>query len=196
MRVFASLPVPADLASALTPGLPALPEGVRAIPQDRWHLTLAFYGELEQAGIACVEGRLQRRLARLAEGPLTVGVVGGGVFSGGVGYLRVAGSQPADDARMEALARGSYRAGKACQAPGAVAGYRFRAHITVARGKRSAPLPPDVREALRGVRSPPWSVPALHLVSSHLGPQPRYEILRAFPLAAHRDPECGAAGRS
>ncbi len=183
MRVFASLPVPADLASALHPGLPVLPEGVRAIPPGRWHLTLAFYGELEQAGIACVEGRLLRRLERLGEGPLTVRVVGGGVFSGGVGYLHVAGSQPADDARMEALARASYRAGKACQAPGTMAGYRFRAHITVARGRRSAPLPPDLREGLRGVRSPTWSVPSLQLVSSHQGPQPRYEILREFPLA-------------
>ena len=143
---------------------------------------ICFINKMDRIG-ASFERTCQMIIDRLGAVPLTVRVVGGGVFSGGVGYLRVAGSRPADDARMEALARASFGAGRACRAPGAAAGYRFRAHITVARGKRSVSLPREVREGLLGVRGPEWPVPAVQLVASHLGQQPRYDVLCEFPLA-------------
>lgn len=178
--MFASLAVPPDLAGVLDPGLPAAPEGVRAIPAERWHLTLAFFGELDDAALDCVARRMRRRLPRT--GAIALQVAGGGGFSGGVGYLAVAGVAATDEEAMRALALQCHRAGRGCDAPGTSGRYRFRAHITVARSRRHGRLPPHLLDALAIVRSPVWSVDEVLLVSSHLGPQPSYDVLRRFPL--------------
>lgn len=170
--------MPEGLAAALNPGLPPVPEGVRAIPDARWHITLAFYGELDAAALDCVD----RRLRRIRSAPIGLQVVGGGAFAGGVGYLAVAGVGPVDEAGMRALALACDRAGRHCEAPGTAGRFRFRGHITVMRSKRSARLPQQLRDDLAAVRSPMWRVGEVLLVSSQLGPQPRYDVLRRFPL--------------
>ena len=177
--MFASLAVPPDLAGVLDPGLPAVPEGVRAIPAERWHLTLAFFGELDDGALDCVARRMQR-LSRT--GAIALQVAGGGGFSGGVGYLAVVGVAGHDEAHLRALALQCDRSGRSCDAPGTSGRYRFRAHITVARSRRHGRLPPHLRDALATVRSPVWSVDEVLLVSSHLGAQPSYDVLRRFSL--------------
>jgi 2'-5' RNA ligase len=61
----------------------------------------------------------------------------------------------------------------------------FRPHLTLARpGDRIGPaeLAADL-EALAGYEGPPWPVDSLHLVRSHLGPHPTYDLLTSYSLA-------------
>lgn len=182
MRVFAALSLPEGLAGALQPGLPEIPDDVRAIPAARWHLTLAFYGDADDEMLGCLQRKLQRRLGRWSGGGIRVRVSGGGAFRGGVGYLAVTGADPDADQRLRELARACSWAGRGCDAPGTEEQRRFRAHITVARARRGTALPGSLRKALTPVATAPWLAEEVLLVASHLGPEPRYEVLRSFPL--------------
>jgi 2'-5' RNA ligase len=182
MRVFAALSLPERLADTLDPGMPEIPAGVRAIPEARWHLTLAFYGEADDIMLACLQRKLQRKLGRWSGGGIRLRVSGGGAFRGGVGYLAVTGADPAADRRLRDLARECSWAGRGCDAPGTAEQRRFRAHITVARARRGTTLPGGLRTALLPVASAPWLAQRVLLVASHLGAEPRYDVLRSFLL--------------
>jgi 2'-5' RNA ligase len=182
MRVFAALNLPEGLADTLQPVLPEFPADVRAIPEARWHLTLAFYGDADDGMLGCLQRKLQRRLGRWSGGGIRVRVSGGGAFRGGVGYLAVTGANPDADRRLRDLARECSWAGRGCDAPGTEEQRRFRAHITVARARRGTTLPGALRAALAPVAAAPWLADRVLLVASHLGAEPRYEVLRSFPL--------------
>ena len=189
MRLFACLTPPQWLAEHLAPALPPLPEEARAIPPQRWHLTLAFYGELDATGAACVERRLQQRLRDPAAAPggrasaLSLQVAGGSAFGAAVAYLAVEGAAAGDTARLRSIAEVCLRVGKACDAPGAQGRERFRPHITVARARRHRSLPADYTQRLGEVRSPVWTAERVELLVSLPGPQPRYDVVRSYPVA-------------
>lgn len=158
---------------------PAPPPGARPVPPRRWHLTLAFYGELDEAAA----GRLSQVLAaRIAHRCVRLRVRGGGVFRGGAAHLSVAGDTAVDEAALRDLATVCRRAGLACGAPGARPGERFRPHLTVARFRGAARAPQAYLEALRAVTAGSWTCSEVHLVESFLGPDPWYQVRRRFPL--------------
>ncbi len=188
MRVFASLPVPPGLTDSLRPALPGAPDGVRAVPGERWHLTLAFYGQMDAPGVDCLRRKLQRRVAAWSamgpHVPLRLRVVGGGAFPGGAVFLAVAQVDAHPALRVGDLARECVRAGRGCDAPGIGNRQHFRAHITVARARRHGAVPLEFVERLQLVRSPAWPAGEVRLMASTLGPKPRYEVLDRVVFAA------------
>lgn len=169
MRLFAAVvpPSPAvdHLELAVQPVRAAHGE-LQWVPSDRWHLTLAFYGEVADSGVA----RLQRRIARAAQRStaLDLRFVAAGHFGGRVLWVGVGGQR--DDLRL--LARG---VGTDVRP--------YHPHLTVARARRDA----DARPAatmLQAYDGPGWRATEIVLVRSHLGPEPRHEPLDGWPLGA------------
>lgn len=180
MRVFAALALPPELAATL--GMPIPPDGVRAIPAARWHLTTAFYGEVADAEVDCLTDRLARDVDALATGGLALRIHGGGSFPGGVGYLAVVGADEAAGTRLSVLAETCQQAGRACHAPGTEQRRAYRPHITVFRARRGAAIPNELQVELARTESATWPAEEVQLIASRLGAQPRYDVLQRYPL--------------
>ncbi|MGZ4597461.1 MAG: RNA 2',3'-cyclic phosphodiesterase [Actinomycetes bacterium] len=170
MRLFAAVVPPpealGDLEAALAPARAEHP-GLQWIPRERWHLTLAFYGEVEERA----EPRLRRRLARAASacGPLDLRLAGAGHFGRRVLWVGVQGQREG----LRALARGV-----------ATDDRPYRPHLTVAR-VRGEVDPRPAATMLKGYGGPGWTAGEVLLVRSHLGPKPRHEPIASWALVGH-----------
>jgi 2'-5' RNA ligase len=180
MRLFVAVaPPPAaldHLAAALAEARGANPSGdpLRWVPPERWHLTLVFLGEVDDA-----------RVERLAAGvgpvaaawpPLALGLRGSGAFPG-VLWIGLAG----DLADLDRLARAARRAVRAAGV--AVERRPYRPHLTVARCRQPAAAALHAtRDRLGAYAGPAFAVEALRLIRSCPGPQPRYEQVANWPL--------------
>jgi RNA 2',3'-cyclic 3'-phosphodiesterase len=201
MRLFvAVLPPPAavsELAAALDP-LHRLPGGraLRWTEPAGWHYTLAFLGEVPDA----VRPGLDERLARAAHrhAPCSLRTAGGGRFGDRALWAGAEGD-------LRALARLADTARAAARRAGAPSDeeHGFRAHLTLARTSKNAPV--DLRPfaaALADFRGTPWTADTLSLVASTLprsgvpGAQPLYTAVGSWPLGgpATPPPERGAPG--
>ncbi len=168
-------------------GRPVEPgRSLRLVPPGRWHLTLAFLGDVDDLKAGDAVAAVGDAVAgwRDAGGqPPRLGVAGGGRFGRGrftVLWAGVDGAVPDLDDLASRLGRALRRA----RLP--VDRKPFRAHLTLARpGDRLAPgaLAADLA-ALDAYRGPSWQLTDLHLVRSHLGPDPRYETVAVVSLAA------------
>lgn len=148
------------------------PDGWRAIPTHRWHLTLCFHGETDP-------GVLARQLDARASGLVAPWLR----LAGAVSFPRVmaVGVRSAGDADVTALDALVTAAGADPD--------DYRAHVTVARskGRRRASRADG---PLREHRGPWWRPVEVCLVGSELRPGgPRYTVLHRVPLAASPDPE-------
>ncbi|MHB2022725.1 MAG: RNA 2',3'-cyclic phosphodiesterase [Mycobacteriales bacterium] len=196
MRTFSAVTLPAHVRADLSAALPA---GARYLPAERWHLTLAFYGEVSEDAATKLQVRLRRLGRRTA--PIELLLAGGGAFRG-VGavtvWCGVAGEVPALRRLGEAATAAGVHLGLGAGAAGS-GGVRprpFRPHVTIARIRR--PLPnndsddagarvagqSEILDALAGYRGPRWTVREFELYRSFLGPQPRYQRLATFSLEA------------
>jgi 2'-5' RNA ligase len=177
------------LVSGLAVGAPReAGQSVRLVPPDRWHLTLAFLGDVaderEPAVRAAIETVAARWTGRRQPVPrLWLG--GGGRFGTGrftTLWIGVRGdTTPLRD--LVSDVRGALH--KARLPYDAKA---FRAHVTLARpGDRltAGQLAADLA-VLDRYEGPRWTAQAVELVRSNLGPQPRYDRLLAVPLTAGR----------
>jgi 2'-5' RNA ligase len=155
------------LATAVRPLREAAPELAWVAP-ERWHVTLCFLGAVQPS--AELRGRLERVAHR--HPAQQVQVAGAGRFGDRVLFAKVAGE-------LKPLATGVVRAAQR-------AGYEtedrpFRAHLTLARGRRArADLRPLVAQ-LSELAGGPWLVDRLSLMRSQ---QPRYEVLDAWPIGS------------
>jgi 2'-5' RNA ligase len=144
--------------------------GLRWTTEDQWHVTLRFFGRVEDAGELAVCDALGRVAAETA--PVKAGAgptprsLGPSVW-----VLPVAG--------LEGLAESIARAtGEVGQPP---PGRRFRGHITVARARRPGVL---VGLPAAGL-SDQWMVAEVTLVSSDLRSDgARYEVVGRWALGA------------
>lgn len=167
MRLFAAVVPPAaaiaDLDRAAAVARSAFPD-LSWIPTERWHLTLAFYGEVADRGIPSIE----RRVARAARGvaALDLRFAGAGRFGDRVLWVGVHGERD----RLVSLA------GRL-----ATDGRPYRPHLTLARVRRDGDPRPAV-ELLAAYDGPVWRAVEVVLFCSHLGPKPRYEPLAWWPL--------------
>jgi len=141
-----------------------LPAGVRRVPVQKWHLTLAFYGD--DASLPERAGYLDERLAGLAAP--TLRLAGAGTFAG----VLWVGARPVTPADREALRVLASAAG---------AGRKFRPHITVARWRLDQP-DAAMAEQLAGYRGPIWTAGEVSLVSSVPGSD--YARVHGVPLTA------------
>ncbi|MEW2292107.1 RNA 2',3'-cyclic phosphodiesterase [Streptomyces sp. NPDC006743] len=197
MRLFAAVLPPDDVVDALAAevevlrGLPGA-ERLRWTGRPGWHLTLAFYGEVGEETVPELEARLGKT-ARRTE-PFALALRGGGQFgrgqalwTGAEGDLRTLGQlagRAEAAGRKAGLETGEHR--------------RYRAHLTVARGRQPVDVRPHL-DALRAFGSRTWTVDAIVLVRSFLpasgvpGEQPRYEPVGRWPLGSAGQAS-GAAG--
>jgi RNA 2',3'-cyclic 3'-phosphodiesterase len=191
MRLFVAVTPPAgvlaELDAAVTPlrgDWPAL----RWASADRWHVTLAFLGEVDETRLDGLRERLGRAAGRHHALRLRVGR--GGAFPS-AGKARVLCSHiDGEPDQLEALralaasvAAGARRAG----APPPDEGRRYRPHLTLARSRRPADLRALV-ERLAGYAGQPWDAAEIGLILSKTGPKPSYQTLSTWPLSPPRRP--------
>ncbi|UED85745.1 RNA 2',3'-cyclic phosphodiesterase [Streptomyces profundus] len=181
MRLFAAVVPPPEvmdeLALTAVP-LRALDEADRLRWTDRagWHITLAFYGEVDGHQLPALFDGLAD--AARAGGPLTLRLAGSGDFAGRHLWAGVEG----DTAELAELAAGSVTAGRAAGAPGGDAYDAYRPHLTLARARPGAPLD-RWRTALAGFRGGTWTADRLTLMRSETLPEgARYTTVGEWPL--------------
>ena len=167
MRLFAAIVPPTTGLRPHADALGALDlSQARPAAVERWHVTVAFYGE--RGGSA----RLERRLAAAAARTplLRLALVGAGTFGRSLLWAGLDGDITPLKALMRAAADAD--AGPA------------RPHVTLARGRtRTADLRPLAR-ALVDVRGPMWTAQELVLFRSTLGPRARHDPMARWPFDA------------
>jgi 2'-5' RNA ligase len=168
VRLFVAVRPPTgalDHAAAAVAAVRAAHVGPRWIPPERWHLTLAFYGEVPDGEVDAVRDRLDGRVRGAAD--LSLAVVGAGAFSRRAVWLGVSG----DLGPLRGLAR---LVSLDHSRP-------YRPHLTVAR-LRGDTDPTATVAALSAYAGPAWSAAAVHLVRSQPGPVPAYDDIASWPL--------------
>jgi 2'-5' RNA ligase len=167
-NLFVAVVPPAEalqpLVDAVTRLRQRFPEPAWVAPH-RWHVTVCFLGPVPPAEA------LTERLGRVARRhpPVELRVAGGGRFGNRVLWARLGGD-------LRPLATGVTRA--ADRAGFAVEDRPFRAHLTLARGRRGSDLRPLAAE-LADIAGPPWTAEEIVLMR---GGQPTYERVEAWPL--------------
>ena len=172
MRLFVALDLPADARAALAAWCEAAaPAGVRRVPADNLHVTLAFLGSRSQEEAA-------------AAGALLAGVVG--PLGGSCGPPGRCGCRRAGPAccPSRSLRTTRWPRCRPISSRGSSAAIafeperrRFRPHVTVGRVARGTPI--DARQALAPDVPPlAFAAPAVTLYRSHTGAGgARYEPL-------------------
>jgi 2'-5' RNA ligase len=183
-RLFVAIWPDAGARSALRADIERARErhpGLRWQPEQRWHVTLAFLGAADPSASA-------RRLDALARhglpDPGPVRTIGAGAFGPvlWVGLDHGPWLRELAGAVQDALH---------------VADRRFRAHLTVARGRGEGALAqaraatPTLAEHL----GPHWLPAEVTLVASRAGPEPAYHVRHAWPLVAPPEPVARPIGR-
>lgn len=162
MRLFVAIFPPPEALSHLKTAMSTL--DVKFSDAGRWHLTLAFLGEVPDAAPA---------IAALTEAELNpVGALeikGGGRF----GTVLWAGLE-GDLAALTRLTRSIRRSLRAKRVP--PDDKKFRPHLTLARRTRPEQLAAALT-VLRGYEGPSWHVREVVLVRSELGAHPSYHPL-------------------
>ena len=167
MRLFVALRPPAEVLAhadaALAPVRAARPD-LRWVPPERWHLTLAFYGEVPDGNVEGTVAMVERRLR--GQLPCTLAFAGAGQFSRRALWLGVSGE-------VDVL-RATARAVTFERRP-------FRPHLTVARLRGGVDASGAV-ESLTTYTGPVWTAGTVHLVRSRLGPSPSYDDVATWTL--------------
>jgi 2'-5' RNA ligase len=185
MRLFVAINPPADalteLDAALAPLRPARPD-LRWARRDRWHLTLAFLGEVEQATLPDLTRRLDRAASRHQELKLSIGAVG--AFPA-AGRARVLWAGIQGDRRGLGLLAGSVAAAaRRAGAPPPDGTRRYQPHLTLARCRAPADVSPLV-QALAGFSGGTWLASQIDLMHSQPGSPPKYTVISSWPLRPH-----------
>ncbi|MGI9006286.1 MAG: RNA 2',3'-cyclic phosphodiesterase [Streptosporangiaceae bacterium] len=183
VRLFvALLPPPealAELEAAVAPLRPAWP-GLRWAAGERWHVTLAFLGEVAGPALDNLAERLARAAHRHEPMPMCIGH--GGAFPAPwraqVLIAQVVAEEPA---RLGALAASVAAGARRFGAPPPDEGRRYRPHLTLARSRPPADLRPLV-DALSGFAGRRWRPDQIELIRSVTGPEPRYLTIGRWPL--------------
>lgn len=179
LRVFTALPVPDEIAEAAEAHMDRVP-GAKWRPLENLHITLAFYGELDEPVIA----DLDAELACIATRPFELRLAGAGHFNlGGEPTSIWLGVE--EDGALRDLAR---RCSKAARAAGFEPERRaYKPHLTLAY------LGPDVEfvrvqrfeQRLSLWKSDAFTADRFHLYSSRQrkpGKPNVYEIEAVYPL--------------
>jgi 2'-5' RNA ligase len=172
----------AEFVGGLQVARPAEPgRSTRLADPSRWHVTLAFIGEVEPARVDPA-GEALARAAVGATAPIRVRVAGGGRF-GRRRFTVLWAALTGDVDMLATLADGVRRELRRARVP--FDHKPFKPHLTLARpGDRLSgeQLRSDLT-ALDTYVGPEWTVDAVHLYSSELGPKPRYDRLATAALS-------------
>jgi 2'-5' RNA ligase len=167
VRLFVALRPPPDVVAHADAALEPVRRGhpdLRWVPATRWHLTLAFYGEIPDDKVEGTAAMVDRRLQ--GKGPCDLAFRGAGFFARRALWLGVDGDLPG----LKTLARSVTFERRP-----------YRPHLTVARlrGDVDAGQP---AESLRTYDGPVWTASTVHLVRSRLGPAPSYDDVATWTL--------------
>lgn len=148
---------------------------LRWSPRELWHVTTAFFGDVDDDQFRSLADGLERAASRSHVGLLTL--TNATEFNGKTLVLEVAG----DTEGLGELAR-------RCANSGRTAGIsmehrRYRPHLTVGRTNRSRDLSSLVLQLI-GSRTCEWDPVELVLMDSMAGARPHYVPLASWPLAA------------
>jgi RNA 2',3'-cyclic 3'-phosphodiesterase len=172
-RLFVALVPPARVVAPLLAPVddarPLAPELAWAQPA-RWHITLAFLGEVAADALADLDWRLSRVAQRHA--PMELRLRGAGRFGQAVLFCQVEG----DLADLVAELRGTAGSAPADDRPS-------HPHLTLARARPGHPV--DLRTVvaeLEGLESPSWRADRISLIRSRAGAGGGYEEQAAWPL--------------
>jgi 2'-5' RNA ligase len=176
IRLFAALEIPDDLRGDLQRYQLGVP-GARWRPLDTLHLTLRFFGEIDEA----VAGDLDAELAAITGEPFDFALEGVGAFGEGE-EVRAIWAGVAENPALQRLAA---RCETAARRAGVKAeGRAFRPHVTLAYLKR--PDPGRVAawvQAHNLLKSPPIRATWFGLYSSWRTEETsRYDLEREYPL--------------
>lgn len=186
MRLFAAVLPPEDVVSELgsvvdeLSGLPGA-EALRWSGRPGWHVTLAFYGEVDEDVVPDLSERLARAAHRTD--PFDLALRGGGHFGGRALWAGVSGDVPV----LRLLADRAEAAARKAGIP--MEHRRYRPHLTLARSRVDADFEAYVT-VLDAFAGRAWTVGELCLVRSNLpksgvpGEQPRYETVERWTLGA------------
>lgn len=162
MRLFVAVFPPSEAIAHLKTALSTL--DIRLSEPERWHLTLAFLGEVPDASPAT---------AALTEAELNpveaLEIRGGGRF-GTVLWAGIEG----DLAALTRLTRSIRRSLRAKRVP--PDDKKFRPHLTLARRTPAGQMA-GALAVLRDYEGPSWPAREVVLVRSELGPHPSYHQL-------------------
>ena len=182
MRLFAAIDPPAEPCASLVAALgDERDERLRWVPPEQWHLTLAFYGEVDESKVE----KLQEGLARAADRTRAFGIrlASGGTFPKQATKARV--FWVGLDGEVDAVRRLADRcAGAGRRARIAMEDRKFRPHLTLARSRHEGIDATDLAERLASYSSPWWTVTSLRLVQSTLGAQVKHETLSHWSLSS------------
>src|SRR5215813_8359453 len=185
MRLFVAVTPPQDALAELDTAVAGLRvdwPGLRWAGLEKWHLTLAFLGEVSDDRLAALTERLEPATGRYRVLRLRIGR--GGAFpspaKARVLCAHIDGeAQALSDLRR--LAASVAAAARRAGAPPPDEGRRYRPHLTLARSKQPANLRPLVA-ALSGFIGTAWDASRIELILSHTGPQPSYKTIGSWPL--------------
>lgn len=185
MRLFAAVLPPADVRAGLANALASLrdrPDAPRWMSSAGWHVTVSFFGEVDDAVVPALEAALEPVCRATA--PLGMGLAGGGHFpERGTPRILWAGLR----GDLEGLRELAEAVGKAAVAADVPPEHRpFRPHLTLGRWRADQTADRGLADALASYSSPLWTVNELALVRSNLGRTPHYETVRGFPLAGYQ----------
>jgi 2'-5' RNA ligase len=167
----------AELDRALEP-IRAAPGAPRWTPPSRWHLTLLFLGAVPAGLLTPLTTAVTPAVAGTP--PISLQLAGAGRFGSRRRPTVCWAGLTGDVAELTALAARLAGAARAVGLP--VEDRPFRAHLTVGRWRPGRPADGDLPERLAGHRGPVWPVREVVLWRSHLGPEPSYERVAAWPL--------------
>lgn len=180
MRLFVSVEPSAAARAALAGRLAAVDVGAaRLIPAERWHVTLAFLGEVADGRVTDLQERLAGAAATAT--PLSLRLSSAGVFpsAGRPSVLWV--GLGGDLAALRVLAGAVTQAVR--QTGVRLERRPFAAHLTVARYREPQPAAAQAAvDALAAYVGPPFDAAEIHLMRSHLGPHPRHEQIGRWAL--------------
>jgi len=184
MRLFVALDVPDAAVQHLDRAVAQVRERhhePRWVPWERWHVTLAFLGEVGEPQLDPLSERL-KRAARRHEG-LSLSFAGAGRFGNRVLWVGLRG----DTAPLARLAASVAAAARKAGVP--VDDRPHRPHVTLARGRTTSLDLRPVVTRLADYGGPRWRADSFSLVRSRLGPQPVYEVLAGYRLGAGMSPD-------
>ena len=177
VRLFAALALPFDIAEGLTRRQQGLP-GARWHPVDKLHVTLAFYGEIDERRADDLSGEL----SRVHVDPFDLELSGVGAFGDAHQRQTLWAGIVADD-RLILLAERCKAAGK--RAGVAMEPRAYRPHLTLAYLKPQT-APDRLAAWMKNhnlLHSPPARVDRFGLYSSVLTEAgSHYELEREYPL--------------
>ena len=156
--------------------------GLSWVAPERWHITLAFLGELR----AGQRHRLDERMRELAAAtaPFDLAVEGSGVFPNPSRARVLWVGLGGETGRLTELAAGVRRAARGARIE--LDAKPFRPHITAARVRRDldAHDVPHMLRKLTAANGNRWEVDRVVLMQSTLGPHPRYDELTSWRLTS------------